>query len=326
MLPLPLARSAFDTALMQAAQFPLSAASVDTLQINVGKRCNQACKHCHVDAGPNRTEEMSRETAELVVDALRRSPGIRTLDITGGAPELNANFRYLVQSARNLGRSVIDRCNLTVLFLPGQEDTAQFLADSRAQVVASLPYYLADRTDAQRGGGVFAQSIDGLRLLNSLGYGQPGTGLELNLVYNPTGAFLPPDQSAMEAEYKTELLKRYGIVFSHLFTITNMPIARFRHFLERTHNYDKYMDKLTGAFNPTAAESVMCRTLVSVSYDGYLYDCDFNQMLELPVGPDAPRHIRDFDAAILETRRVMTGDHCLGCTAGAGSSCGGAVA
>lgn len=326
MLTLTLARSAFDTALSQAGQFPLSAVRVDTLQINVGKRCNQACKHCHVDAGPNRTEEMNREIAELVVDALRRSPSIRTLDITGGAPELNANFRYLVQSARELGRSVIDRCNLTVLFLPGQEDTAQFLAGSRAEVVASLPYYLADRTDAQRGGGVFAQSIDGLRLLNSLGYGQPGTGLELNLVYNPTGAFLPPDQSAMEAEYKTELAKRYGIVFNHLFTITNMPIARFKHFLERTNNYDKYMDKLTGAFNPTAAESVMCRTLVSVSYDGYLYDCDFNQMLELPVGTDAPRHLRDFDVAALETRRVMTGDHCLGCTAGAGSSCGGAVA
>lgn len=326
MLTLPLARSAFDTALVQAGQFPLSAVRVDTLQINVGKRCNQACKHCHVDAGPNRTEEMSRETAELVIDALRRSPGIRMLDITGGAPELNANFRYLVQSARELGRSVIDRCNLTVLFLPGQEDTAQFLADSRAEVVASLPYYLADRTDAQRGGGVFAQSIDGLRLLNSLGYGQPGTGLELNLVYNPTGAFLPPDQGAMEAEYKTEMAKRYGIVFNHLFTITNMPIARFKHFLERTNNYDKYMDKLTRAFNPTTAESVMCRSLVSISYDGYLYDCDFNQMLELPVGTDAPRHIRDFDVAALETRRVMTGDHCLGCTAGAGSSCGGAVA
>lgn len=326
MLTLPLAQSAFDTALTQAGQFPLSAVRVDTLQINVGKRCNQACKHCHVDAGPNRTEEMSHETAELVIEALRRSPSIRTLDITGGAPELNANFRYLVQSARELGRSVIDRCNLTVLFLPGQEDTAQFLADSRAEVVASLPYYLADRTDAQRGGGVFVQSIDGLRLLNSLGYGQPGTGLELNLVYNPTGAFLPPDQAAMEAEYKTELAKRYGIVFNHLFTITNMPIARFKHFLERTNNYDKYMDKLTGAFNPAAAESVMCRTLVSVSYDGYLYDCDFNQMLELPVGPDAPRHIRDFNVEALELRRVMTGDHCLGCTAGSGSSCGGAVA
>ena len=326
MLALPLARSAFDAALTQAGQFPLSAVRVDTLQINVGKRCNQACKHCHVDAGPNRTEEMSREVAEQVVEALRRSPGIRTLDITGGAPELNANFRYLVQSARDLGRSVIDRCNLTVLFLPGQEDTAQFLADSRAEVVALLPYYLADRTDAQRGSGVFTQSIDGLRLLNSLGYGQPGTGLELNLVYNPTGAFLPPDQEAIEAEYRTELAKRYGIVFSHVFTITNMPIARFKHFLERTHNYDKYMDKLTGAFNPTAAGNVMCRSLVSVSYDGFLYDCDFNQMLELPVGKASPCHIRDFDAAALESRRVMTGDHCLGCTAGAGSSCGGAVA
>ena len=319
-------QSAFNRALDEAGQFPLRAVRVDTLQINVGKRCNQACKHCHVDAGPNRTEEMSRETAEDVIGALQRSPSIGTLDMTGGAPELNANFRYLVESAKALGRHVIDRCNLTVLFVTGQEDTAQFLAYHKVEVVASLPYYLADRTDAQRGGGVFEQSVAGLRLLNSLGYGQPGSGLELNLVYNPTGAFLPPAQAAIEAEYKTEMAKRYGIVFSHLFTITNMPIARFKHFLERTGNYGPYMDKLTAAFNPEAAANVMCRSLVSVGYDGLLYDCDFNQMLDLPVTAGSPRHVRDLDAKTLERRAIAVGDHCLGCTAGAGSSCGGAVA
>ncbi len=326
MLSLPMTTRVFDTALERAGQFPLRAVRVDTLQINIGKRCNQACKHCHVDAGPNRTEEMSRETAQEVIAALKRNPGIGTLDMTGGAPELNANFRYLVESAKALGRHVMDRCNLTVLFVPGQEDTAQFLAAHQVEVVASLPYYLADRTDAQRGGGVFEESVAGLRLLNSLGYGQPGSGLALNLVYNPTGAFLPPAQAAIEAEYKTEMAKRYGIVFNHLYTITNMPIARFKHFLERTGNYAPYMDKLTAAFNPDAAANVMCRSLVSVSYDGLLYDCDFNQMLGLPVTSSNPRHVRDLDAAALERRTIAVGDHCLGCTAGAGSSCGGAVA
>ena len=326
MLPLPMTTRVFDAALRQAGQFPLRAGRVDTLQINVGKRCNQACKHCHVDAGPNRTEEMSRETAEEVIAALKRNPGVGTLDMTGGAPELNANFRYLVESAKALGRHVIDRCNLTVLFVPGQEDTAQFLAEHQVEVVASLPYYLADRTDAQRGSGVFEESVAGLRLLNSLGYGQPGSGLDLNLVYNPTGAFLPPAQAAIEAEYKSEMAKRYGIAFNHLYTITNMPIARFKHFLERTGNYAPYMDKLTAAFNPDAAANVMCRSLISVSHDGFLYDCDFNQMLDLPVTPGNPRHVRDLDAAALERRIIAVGDHCLGCTAGAGSSCGGAVA
>ena len=326
MVPLPMTTRVFDAALERAGQFPLRAVRVDTLQINVGKRCNQACKHCHVDAGPNRTEEMSCDTAEEVIAALERNPGIGTLDMTGGAPELNANFRFLVESAKALGRHVMDRCNLTVLFVPGQEDTAQFLAGNRVEVVASLPYYLADRTDAQRGGGVFEESVAGLRLLNSLGYGQPGSGLELNLVYNPTGAFLPPAQAAIEAEYKAEMAKRYGIVFNHLYTITNMPIARFKHFLERTGNYAPYMDKLAAAFNPEAAANVMCRSLISVSYDGFLFDCDFNQMLDLPVTAGSPRHVRDLDAAALERRTIAVGDHCLGCTAGAGSSCGGAVA
>lgn len=316
----------FEASFSRVGLFPLRAIRIDTLQVNVGKRCNQACKHCHVDAGPNRTEEMTRETADLVIAALERSPGIATLDITGGAPELNANFRSLVTAATNLGRQVIDRCNLTVLFEPGQEDTAQFLAENRVQIVASLPYYLAQQTDAQRGVGVFDRSLDALRLLNGLGYGQPETGLVLDLVYNPAGAFLPPAQAAIEAEYKTELWKRYGVVFNNLYTITNMPIARFKHFLERSGNYVRYMDRLSAAFNPAAAANVMCRSLLSVGYDGTLYDCDFNQMLELPVGAGCPRHIRDLDAAALERREIVTGEHCLGCTAGAGSSCGGAVA
>lgn len=315
----------FQDKLAEAGLWPLTATGIETLQVNVGKRCNQACKHCHVEAGPSRTEMMTRETAAQVMDALRRHPEIKTLDITGGAPELNPNFRSLVTEAKALGRHVIDRCNLTVLFIAGQEDTAQFLRDHEVEVVASLPYYLAQRTDAQRGLGVFDQSIEGLRLLNSLGYGQDD-GPALNLVYNPTGAFLPPAQGEIEAEYKRELDKRYGIVFTHLYTITNMPISRFLHFLERSGNYERYMEKLTQAFNPAAASDVMCRTLVSVGWDGALYDCDFNQMLELPVLAGLPGHVRDFDGFALQKREIAVGSHCFGCTAGAGSSCGGAMA
>jgi radical SAM/Cys-rich protein len=323
----PAAGSLFAEKLEAAGLFPLRAVEVTTLQVNVGKRCNQACKHCHVDAGPLRTEMMDAETAELCLDALRRHPEIRTLDITGGAPELNPHFRRLAAEGRRLGRHVIDRCNLTILSEPGQEDLAEFLAEHGVEVTASLPYYLGDRTDAQRGAGVFERSVAGLKRLNALGYGQQGTGLTLNLVYNPTGAFLPPGQASIEAEYKRELWERHGIVFDSLFTITNLPISRFRHFLERSGNYRRYMDKLAGAFNPAAAANVMCRSLVSVGYDGMLYDCDFNQMLELPVeGDGVPRHVRDFDAFLLARRAVVVGDHCLGCTAGAGSSCGGTVA
>ena len=322
---LPMA-SAFEAKMESAGLFPLHAVEVTTLQVNVGKRCNQACKHCHVDAGPQRTEEMSRVTVELCLDALRRHPEIATLDITGGAPELNPHFEFLAAEARKMERHVIDRCNLTILFESGKEHLAEFLAYHHIEVTASLPYYLASRTDAQRGEGVFDKSIAGLQRLNALGYGREGTGLLLNLVYNPTGAFLPPAQDAMEAEYKAELARRHGIVFNHLYTITNLPIARFRHFLIRTGNYDRYMDRLKGAFNPDAAVNIMCRSLVSVGWEGTLYDCDFNQMLELPVEDRRLRHIRDFDAFLLARRRIVTGDHCFGCTAGAGSSCGGAVA
>jgi radical SAM/Cys-rich protein len=267
---------------------------------------------------------MSRETAESCLHALAQTD-IPTVDITGGAPELNPNFRWLVEGARELGRHVMDRCNLSVLLLPSQSDLAAFLAQHRVEVVASLPSYRASQTDAQRGEGVFEKSIEGLKRLNSFGYGREGSGLVLNLVYNPVGAFLPPKQDAIEAQFRRELGARHGIVFNHLYTITNMPISRFLEFLVESGNYDTYMERLANAFNPAAASGVMCRYMLSVGWDGTLYDCDFNQMLDLPVGHEAPRHIRDFDFARLALRQIVTRNHCYGCTAGSGSSCGGAV-
>ncbi len=314
----------FETTLAQVGLSPLHATGITVFQINVGKLCNQTCRHCHVDAGPDRTEVMSRETAELCLRALARTD-IPTLDITGGAPELNPNFRWLVEQARALDRHVIDRCNLSVLLLPSQHDLAHFLADHRVEVVASLPYFKASQTDAQRGDGVFDKSIEALRLLNALGYGRDETGLLLNLVYNPVGAFLPPQQEAIEQQFKRELASRFGVHFNHLYTITNMPISRFLEFLIESGNYEGYMERLANAFNPTAAAGVMCRHTLSVGWDGVLYDCDFNQMLDLPVDHGAPAHIRDFDRALLDRRRIVTGNHCYGCTAGSGSSCGGAV-
>ena len=315
----------FDDALAESDLFPLSATGIEILQVNVGKLCNQTCRHCHVDAGPDRTESMTAETADLCLAALAATD-IATLDITGGAPELNPNFRRLVTEAAGLGRHVIDRCNLSILLLPSQKGLAEFLARHRVEVVASLPYFLAERTDAQRGEGVFDKSIQALRLLNSLGYGEEGSGLLLNLVYNPTGAFLPPPQAAVEADFKRELRDRHDVVFNSLYAITNMPISRFLEFLLRSGNYDRYMQKLTQAYNPAAVAGVMCRTMLSVGWDGALYDCDFNQMLELPLGFDAPAHIRDFAAGPLERRRIVTAPHCFGCTAGSGSSCGGTTA
>ena len=312
----------FDDALENSGLHPLTSTGIEILQVNVGKLCNQTCKHCHVDAGPDRTEVTTRETADLCIAALDKT-GIPTLDITGGAPELNPQFRWLVTEASRLGRHVMDRCNLSVLLLPSQKDLGEFLAQHKVEVVASLPYYMAANTDAQRGEGVFDKSIEAMQLLNSLGYGQDGSGLELNLVYNPVGAFLPPPQASIESDFKRELLDRHGIVFNSLFTITNMPISRFLEFLLRTNNYDRYMQKLVEAYNPSAAASVMCRNTLSVGWDGTLYDCDFNQMLDLPVAYGAPLHIRDFVHDRLDKRRIVTGQHCYGCTAGAGSSCGG---
>jgi radical SAM/Cys-rich protein len=310
---------------MRAAGFdPLRATGITVLQINVGKVCNQTCHHCHVDAGPDRKEVMTRATAELCIGALARTD-IPNVDITGGAPELNLNFRWLVEQAVALGRHVMDRCNLSVLLLAGQADLANFLAQHRVEVIASLPYYRAAQTDAQRGSGVFTKSIAALRKLNELGYGQPGSGLVLNLVHNPVGAFLPPKQQALEAQFRRELARCHGVVFNNLYTITNMPIGRFLEFLMASGNYDGYMRRLVNAFNPIAAAGVMCRYTISVGWDGTLYDCDFNQMLSLPLGFHSPKHVRDFDAALLGERRIVTCNHCYACTAGPGSSCGGSI-
>jgi radical SAM/Cys-rich protein len=302
----------------------LRAQTVETLQVNVGKLCNQACKHCHVDASPSRTEIMTRETVEQVIRALSqfRFP---ILDITGGAPELNPSFRYLVRQARTLGTHVIVRHNLTVMFEPGQDDLPDFFREHDVEVVSSLPYFLEEQTDAQRGRGVFEKSIAAMRRLNHVGYGLEGSGLVLNLVYNPVGAFLPPPQSSIEADFKRELLARHSLSFNQLYTITNMPIKRFLDYLRRSGNEERYMRKLVEAFNPHAVEGLMCRTTLSVDWTGRLYDCDFNQMLELGVAPELPQTISEFNARSFIARRIQTGDHCFGCTAGAGSSCGGAV-
>jgi radical SAM/Cys-rich protein len=314
----------FEEKMRGARLDPLCATGITVFQINVGKLCNQTCHHCHVDAGPDRKEIMTRETAELCIRALAKTD-IPNVDITGGAPELDPNFRWLVEQGVALGRHVIDRCNLSVLLLPAQSDLANFLAQSKVEVVASLPYFRAAQTDAQRGDGVFDKSMAALRKLNELGYGQPGTGLLLNLVHNPVGAFLPPKQQAIEAQFRRELERRHGVVFNNLFTITNMPIGRFLEFLLASGNYEGYMQRLANAFNPVAAAGVMCRYTISVGWDGTLYDCDFNQMLALPLGFDAPQHVRDFDPALLFERRIATRNHCYGCTAGTGSSCGGSI-
>jgi radical SAM/Cys-rich protein len=267
---------------------------------------------------------MSRETMAACLGVLART-GIPTLDITGGAPEMNPHFRWLVAEARRLGRHVIDRCNLTILLTPGHTDLPAFLAGQRVEVVASLPCYLAENTDAQRGAGVFEKSITALRRLNALGYGRPDSGLVLTLVYNPLGPTLPPEQGALEAAYRKELADRYGVAFSRLYTLTNMPISRFLDDLVRAGRHEEYLAKLAAAYNPAAASGVMCRTTLSVGWDGRLYDCDFNQMLGLDLAPGLPRHVLDFDAAALAGRRIVTARHCYGCTAGSGSGCQGAI-
>ena len=312
----------FDEALAGSGLFPLTSTGVEILQVNVGKLCNQTCGHCHVDAGPDRTEVMSRDTAELCLTALEQT-GAGTLDITGGAPELNPQFRFLVEEASRRGVRVMDRCNLTVLLIHSQADLARFLADHNVEIIASLPYFQAAQTDAQRGEGIFEKSIQAIRRLNEIGYGAEDSGLKLNLVYNPVGAFLPPPQAGLERDFKRELHKRHGVVFNSLYTITNMPISRYLEYLLRSGNYERYMSKLAAAYSPAAAAAVMCRNTLSVGWDGTLYDCDFNQMLELPVGFGAPRHLREFLAEPLHGRRIVTGAHCYGCTAGSGSSCGG---
>lgn len=315
---------AFDERLGQGQLTALRAAPIEVLQINVGKVCNQTCTHCHVDAGPDRRESMTRETAEAIIDVLA-SNDIPTLDITGGAPEMNPNFRWLVEQGHRLGRRVIDRCNLTILMANGFQDLPEFLARHGVEVVASLPCYLEDNCDSQRGDGVFARSIDALRRLNSLGYAQPGSNLKLSLVYNPTGASLPPPQEELENSYRRELKSRYDIVFSDLHVITNLPISRFLDDLIRTKQLDAYMQKLVDQFNPLTLDAVMCRTMISVDWQGNLFDCDFNQMLGIGLENGAPQHISEFNAEKLAARRIQTGRHCFGCTAGCGSSCQGAL-
>ena len=319
---LPLA-SEFSDALAVSGLHPLRPTGIDIMQINVGKLCNQTCRPCHVDAGHDRREVMTRETMAQCVGVLDRT-AIQTVDVPGGAPELNPIFRWLVRQCRALNRHVIDRCNLTVLGLASQADLADFLAEYRVEVVCSLPHYRALSTDAQRGEGVFEQSIKQLQRLNSLGYGDDHTGLRLVLVTNPVGAFLPAGQASLEQEWKRELDRRYGVRFNALYTITNMPISRFLDWWIESTNLDRYMERLVTSFNPTTVEGLMCRTMLSIGWDGTIYACDFNPMLELPVTSRA-RHIRDFDAHALGLREIVVDRHCFGCTAGAGSSCSGAT-
>ena len=303
----------------------LARKGVEILQVNMGKLCNQACQHCHVEAGPQRTEIMERRTVDRLLELLSKDPSIHTVDITGGAPELNPHFRFLVSELRKTGKEVIDRCNLTVLFEKGQETTGHFLREHHVQIVASLPCYSDKNVDKQRGTGVFDKSIRALKGLNELGYGKEGTGLRLNLVYNPLGAFLPPRQEELETDYKQELRTRFGIAFNRLYTITNMPIKRFRRDLERSGQLQPYMELLVSSFNPQAAPGVMCLNLVSVGWDGQLYDCDFNQMLDIPLSWKK-RTLWDVENLHeLRCEPIALADHCYGCTAGAGSSCGGSL-
>lgn len=313
--------------LLKATDFPaISRKGLEALQVNVGCRCNQSCTHCHVAAGPNRTEEMSRHNVEAVLAFLEKHR-VPTLDVTGGAPELHPLFRDLVSRARALGGRVIDRCNLTILEEPGQAGLADFLAAERAEVIASLPCYLEDNVDRQRGKGVFEASIRALRRLNAQGYGKPGTGLLLDLIYNPQGPTLPPPQANLEADFKRELGQRFGIVFNRLYTLTNMPIQRFGSMLVSAGRFDEYMALLRNAYQPANLRHVMCRSLVSIDWEGFVYDCDFNQMLGLPLaqGRRARTHISQLEVATIPGQAIRVADHCYGCAAGQGSSCGGAL-
>jgi len=299
---------------------------VEILQVNIGRRCNQACHHCHVESSPIRTENMNQETVARVIELIRNSPKVHTIDITGGAPEMNPHFRELVTAARECGKRVIDRCNLTILFEPGQEETVHFLKAHQVHIVASLPCYSKENVEKQRGRGVFDKSVEALKILNNLGYGKDDSSLTLDLVYNPTGPSLPPLQVKLESDYKVELKELFGIDFNHLYTITNMPIKRFLKDLERSGKLDTYMELLANSFNPNAAENVMCRSLVSVAWNGELFDCDFNQMLELPLGTGRKTvwDISSLDE--LNEGKIKFANHCYACTAGAGSSCSGSIA
>ena len=305
---------------------PFKVAELEIFQINIGKLCNQTCAHCHVDAGPDRKEEnMGRGILERCLEIIASVPTIHTVDITGGAPEMNAHFRWFVEEVTKLGRKVINRCNLTIIMANKKyRDLPEFFKKNKVHIVSSLPYFSKKRTDSQRGDGVFEDSIKALQLLNEVGYGKEGTGLVLDLVYNPTGAFLPGDQATLQAEFKRQLLRKFDIVFNSLFAITNLPVARFLDYLIESENYEDYMGELVNAFNPATVMGLMCRNTISVSWDGHLYDCDFNQMLDLKVASKS-QHLDNFDIEQLKNRSIVLNQHCYGCTAGAGSSCGGEI-
>ena len=311
--------------LLQVNDFPhIRRDSLQIVQVNLGYLCNLSCTHCHVNAGPKRTELMSKETIDTVLD-YAIAAGANTLDLTGGAPEMNPHFRYCVQQARQAGLKVIDRCNLVILQEEGYEDLASFLAENKVEIVASLPCYLEDNVDKQRGNGVFQKSLAGLKRLNALGYGQANSGLTLDLVFNPQGLNLPPEQHALEHSYKQHLLLHYDVVFNHLYTITNMPIKRFGSMLMSKGQFDDYMHLLVSHYNESTLDDVMCRQLISVDWQGYVYDCDFNQMLNLPLADQGAEHISSLKNELLTGKQIATRQHCFGCTAGQGSSCGGAL-
>jgi radical SAM/Cys-rich protein len=316
---------AFAQKAAESGFYPLKPAHIDIFQINIGKLCNQTCAHCHVDAGPDKkVENMSRATLEKCLELII-AHDFKTIDITGGAPEMNPNFRWFVEACRKNGKKVMDRCNLTIIESNKKyHDLPEWFAENQVHIVSSLPYFSKSRTDAQRGDGVFEDSIKALQRLNEVGYGKEDTGLLLDLVYNPSGAFLPSAQATLQKEFKAQLKRRYHVDFNQLFAITNMPISRFLDFLIESGNYESYMTELVNAFNPATLEGVMCRNTISVSWEGYLYDCDFNQMLDLKVATPK-QHINDFDIAQLMNRNIVLNQHCFGCTAGAGSSCGGEV-
>ncbi len=315
----------FQQKLQEAALFPLQPSNIEIFQVNIGKMCNQTCRHCHVDAGPDRKELMTRKTMQECLDVLRVNHQFKTVDITGGAPEMNPGFRWFVEEITKLDRHIIVRCNLTIIVSNKKYNNLPFFyKQHKVEVVSSLPFYTEERTDRQRGNGVFEDSINALQMLNNIGYGKEETGLILNLVYNPAGAFLPSPQQSLQKEYKQALMQCYTISFNNLYTITNMPIGRYLDYLLTSGNYEKYMEKLVEAYNPAAAANVMCRNTISVGWDGYLYDCDFNQMLELKIKGNNT-HVSNLNTEELNNRNIIIGQHCYGCTAGAGSSCGGAV-
>ncbi|MBC7874437.1 MAG: arsenosugar biosynthesis radical SAM protein ArsS [Ferruginibacter sp.] len=315
----------FQQKLEQTGLFPLKPVQPEIFQVNLGKMCNQVCRHCHVDAGPDRKEIMTRETMQQCLNVLATNPSFKTVDLTGGAPELNPGFRWFVEEIKKLDRHIIVRCNLTIILANKRfNDLPEFFRSNNIEVVSSLPFYSKDRTDRQRGDGVFEDSIKALQMLNAVGYGLEGSALILNLVYNPAGAFLPPAQTALEKEFKQALKKDFDISFHSLYAITNLPISRFLDYLLQSGNYENYMEKLVAAYNPDAAAHVMCRNTLSIGWDGTIYDCDFNQMLEMKVDC-AAQHISQFNYQVLSNRNIVINQHCYGCTAGAGSSCGGAV-